>query len=275
MTKEYGNYSTTLFNDKGLIKKAFNNQLGMNSVQVEVDHKLFAKEPNRFEKWWVNFWFFSNPVDQCAFRRRRILAYSLQPIVVIPYFLIKTLWRIFVALLMLIWVKKNIGWSAIIHPWEKDNDDLWLDAGEYKLYRYSLAFFLRPPIILGMIWLAPIIFSHEAGEIFKDFWGLAWLVIKWCILILACLTVLLLIIGLFNSKSEKKQNRKMLLFKQRLLKTALLLKHGKTLTDDTLIPLVCQNPSGTSIESLPPEFRTVTLRKQAIMAKACLPFARN
>ena len=49
-------------------------------LDVDLPSGCFAPEPSDFEKQWVNFFFKNKAVDQCEFRRRRILAYTVQPI---------------------------------------------------------------------------------------------------------------------------------------------------------------------------------------------------
>src|ERR1700722_6345770 len=50
-------------------------------LTVNVPSECFAKEPSAFEKRWVNFFFRDKAVDQCSFRKRRLLAYTVQPII--------------------------------------------------------------------------------------------------------------------------------------------------------------------------------------------------
>lgn len=47
-------------------------------LKVILPEGAFAKEPSAFEKNWVNWLFRTKCVDQCAFRRRRMFAYTLQ-----------------------------------------------------------------------------------------------------------------------------------------------------------------------------------------------------
>jgi hypothetical protein len=57
-------------------------------VDFDVPEELFAAKPQtRFSKavwWWVNLWHEKEPIDQCDYRRRMILAFSFK----IPAFLI-------------------------------------------------------------------------------------------------------------------------------------------------------------------------------------------
>lgn len=53
------------------------------SLRVDIPKDVFAKEPPEWEKKWVNRYFTEKPYNQCAYRKRRIFAYTLQ----VPYFL--------------------------------------------------------------------------------------------------------------------------------------------------------------------------------------------
>lgn len=92
LSQEYGEYKTTLLTFEGdeldypLAKEIKTEPL---SVIVPVD--VFAREPAQWEKAWVNHFFRNKSVDQCDFRRRRLLAYSVQPIVLLGDWLIRLL----------------------------------------------------------------------------------------------------------------------------------------------------------------------------------------
>src|SRR6185295_9161179 len=54
-------------------------------VTVNVPVECFAKEPSAWEKTWVNHFFRAKSVDQCDFRRRRLFAYLVQPLVLLAF----------------------------------------------------------------------------------------------------------------------------------------------------------------------------------------------
>lgn len=62
------------------------NLLGSGCVEVDVPEELFAKKPWDWE--WTNNFFDSPPRDQCAFRKRRLFAYTIQPVLVAGTFAI-------------------------------------------------------------------------------------------------------------------------------------------------------------------------------------------
>jgi len=52
--------------------------IGTGCVDVTIPEELFAKLPYDWD--WANHFFKTKPFDECALRRRRVLAYTLQPI---------------------------------------------------------------------------------------------------------------------------------------------------------------------------------------------------
>ena len=48
-------------------------------LDVDVPSEVFADPPWKWEEKWVNFLFSSKCRDQCAFRRKRLFAYTIQP----------------------------------------------------------------------------------------------------------------------------------------------------------------------------------------------------
>ncbi|OGL91049.1 hypothetical protein A3H10_04640 [Candidatus Uhrbacteria bacterium RIFCSPLOWO2_12_FULL_46_10] len=94
-------------------------------IEVNVAEGFFAAPPSKVEQFWVNFWFERPPRDQCQFRRRRMLAYIVQPPVVLLYMLAKTMVRFVVALFLLLYGKRGVNLRPLIHPWVLCNNDIW------------------------------------------------------------------------------------------------------------------------------------------------------
>lgn len=99
------------------------------SIEVNVAEEFFASPPSKFEKFWVNFWFERMAGNQCQFRRRRMLAYTIQPFVVLPYLLCKTIVRSIIGLFLLLCGMRGVNLHPIIHPWAMDNNDIWWHVG--------------------------------------------------------------------------------------------------------------------------------------------------
>jgi hypothetical protein len=73
-----------------------------NHIDLELPQECFAKEPSILEKKWVNFFFRTKAVDQCEFRRRRILAYTVQPIAFLIWAILYSLFILCTQLLYLV-----------------------------------------------------------------------------------------------------------------------------------------------------------------------------
>ncbi len=114
------------------------------SFEFDVPSELFAKRPEiglRKLIWdWTNRWFKRNPVDQCAYRKRKIFAFTLQPIL----FLIgRLILGIFMTLYSTIWggivfffgfrtinLLQNIGYG-----WS-DPSQIEMDLRDHRTWRF-------------------------------------------------------------------------------------------------------------------------------------------
>ncbi len=95
-------------------------------LTVTVPAEFFAKEPSKFERWWVNLWFEYPAIDQCHFRKRRMVAYNplVQPPLVLIWIVFTTLIRTFVAGILLILGIRRINFKPIVHPFKYKMDDI-------------------------------------------------------------------------------------------------------------------------------------------------------
>ncbi len=88
---------------------------GSGYIQAELPKTLFASPP--WDWNWVNWMFSSKPRDQCAFRRRRFVAYTFQPLLAIPilYFVLALLWvlRLLIVAALLSVGKRGIDFDSI------------------------------------------------------------------------------------------------------------------------------------------------------------------
>lgn len=120
-------------------------------IQIDLPSECFAKEPSEIEKTWVNWLFRHKAVDQCEFRRRRIFAYTIQPLL----FVLLMVFRIVVALGCLSCGCKGINWAAITKPLYFSNWDLVADIEgsrfHFKKLPEPLSFLFIPMIPLGII----------------------------------------------------------------------------------------------------------------------------
>ena len=81
-------------------------------VEVVVPTGVFAKEPPQWEKAWVNHWFRSKPMDQCDYRRRRLLAYTVKPVIT----LLDLTARAVLLLLSTLWLSRGMSLKYLFGP---------------------------------------------------------------------------------------------------------------------------------------------------------------
>lgn len=97
-------------------------------LAIEVPKAVFAPEPPKWEKPWVNHYFRQKVVDQCHYRRRRLFAYLVQPFIVLFFSLAKAL------ILLLGLLTGARAWSTkYLHPLTyrlKDTFEIW-EKGSY------------------------------------------------------------------------------------------------------------------------------------------------
>lgn len=129
-------------------------------VSVDVPAGLFAKEPPAWEKWWVNLFFSGNTVDQCDYRKRRLLAYSLQPIIMLVAILANASCRLVIFLFTLMYLPRRMSMKYLIHPLEYDMNDvamtMEMSRGSYLFGRgenellNAARLLLAPPLWIGL-----------------------------------------------------------------------------------------------------------------------------
>jgi len=89
--------------------------------QVLVPVEVFAKEPAAWEKAWVNLFFRSRPGDQCDFRKRRLFAYTIQPILGVS----RSLWFLLFGFVGLLFACKpsKFPWGGVLHPFRRSLEE--------------------------------------------------------------------------------------------------------------------------------------------------------
>src|SRR5271166_3039921 len=88
-------------------------------IQVEVPAGVFAPEPAPWEKAWVNLFFKDKVVDQCEFRRRRLFAYSVQPLIMLVSLILRFLLLVAGAAML----ARNFSFKWLLHPLMYSLDD--------------------------------------------------------------------------------------------------------------------------------------------------------
>lgn len=98
------------------------------SLLVTIPAGVFGKEPGPRMKWFVNLWHSSKIVDECNYRQRLILAFTLKWEVMIAYVIIASLFRIFVSLFVAgIGYHKNVNWRIVLQVFDFGISDIFSD----------------------------------------------------------------------------------------------------------------------------------------------------
>ncbi len=244
-------------------------ELDYGSVDVVVPDGYFAKEPAAWEKWWVNLWYESKPVNQCHFRKRRLLAYSLQPPVVLGYVLCRTFLSLVHILVLLLCGIRKIQYQAILHPFIYDRWDAAPDKlGSIFLEDYSGV--ERHPVCFLFMPLVQLVILGLLGLIN---WGLHRLglsigsVLLWFLVINVVVVVATIAVNglggfykLFPAETEEQRSAKKKLELERLYAE--------------YQDIVCSGAAlQPNVSALPSQRRTVYLRFMEFKSKVCLPFA--
>lgn len=271
--RNYRHLYTHLVNSGGSFKKPVYSHpdLDHGSVDVIVPDGYFAKEPTAWEKWWVNLWYESKPVNQCHFRRRRLLAYSIQPPVILTWILLKTLIMSGEILLLLLCGIRGIKFDALLRPFRYGIDWDCVPHNKTSVFLTDSSGKDRHPILFFFIPMVQLVILVFLGLVK---WGLSWLGLSIGSTLLWLLAInVIVILGIFvvnmlggldklfpeETKEQKAARRKLEL--ERLYAEY----------QDMICSGLALQPS---VSSLPSKRRTVYLRFQEFKSKVCLPFAR-
>jgi hypothetical protein len=89
-------------------------------IDVEVPEEAFAPPPSKWEKDWVLWLVQDKGADQCAFRKRKIFAYTIQPVLFILNYLI----RVFATFLSASLLLRSCNLSFLKSPLQTSTFDL-------------------------------------------------------------------------------------------------------------------------------------------------------
>lgn len=104
----------------------YSTSFGLAELSVDVADGFFAPEMSAWKDWWVNLWFEGQAWDECMIRRRKMVAYTIQPIVVgifaLFLFIMRTIYAFWAGVLLL---RKNVPWESLIRPFQYDTHEIW------------------------------------------------------------------------------------------------------------------------------------------------------
>jgi len=244
-------------------------------LAINVPKGVFAPEPPKWEKAWVNLFFRSKTVDQCDYRRRRLFAYSIQLLIVGFNLLVRSL----ILLLGLLTGARDLSLkylNPITYRW-KDTFEIWESGSVFIKHQpeddnagEELAY-IPPGYLLRSFWLAPLmpLFSIPVGLLVwfhHPYWALSILLI-----VFLALPVLLVTISyLATNGNGGRLFRKTWKYVTNLFTTDELWY----LQQEDMQLITCNSDkSPTTYKSLPARKKTVRLRFQNLKTKVCKPFS--
>lgn len=263
-------------------------------LEVEMPKEYFAKEPVPWLKRWANMWHKYPHADECEFKKRVLLAFSLKWIAVLAFFLVRTslglLWFITAAFLG----GRRMSIKPLLHPWaSRILHDIWPkhDIGRRKYGRDSWivsdkegntrlwTILVSPPLYasLGLI----LFYIHwRFGIGYREMLSLAIeklrLVLSWMMqhgpAMLVMLVVFYIIISLADLVIKKMVARKNNPSHQAKIKAA-----QETDQQEILRLLSCNreigSPDAVSLKGIPRKRRTIRLRYLSAKRERCRMFA--
>lgn len=240
--------------------RSIGDRLGFTRIEVVVPEQLFAKKAPEWEQRWVNLWYESKPKDQCQYRKRRVLAYTIQPPAILLWMMLKTLFCVILAAFLLMFGMRGVSLKPLIHPFRNDAGDVWRDVKKngsvFLPELFGLTFypaFTAAPIIVVPVFMLAWLISHS------------WLIGLFAVLIVffaACilgatgLLVAIILESLLMNKASKAE---------KTVKYSQL--YGK---EDDL--LMCNGQIAPNINALPKDKKTIHLRYMNFKARWCKPF---
>ena len=240
-------------------------------MSVSVPAGAFAKEPPQWEKNWVNYWFRQKPQDQCEYRRRRLLSYTVQPVA----FALMLVVRFLMLLVSSLWLSRGMSFKYLLHPirydmvdtfavfqegsWaiahlpeddKSDDPDLTLSYVVRKLWKLPLM-----PMFLIPLW--------ALYHLHLLLWAAAVVVVVVAIVVLA----LVFASGLVGDASDSLFN---FLGKWLDKPTTAWYMDQEEIEAITCVPGM---QARTHVSAFPKKHRTLKLRLQDLKSKVCRPFS--
>lgn len=284
---EYRMYPSDGNFDEGRLTSMLSPGVHLHGVQAELEvhvgTEFFAPEPSTAEKRWVNLWFGNEAFDQCDFRRRRFIAYTIQPVALAIWIPWITFVRAVIGGILIFHGAPGVLFTPVFHPFRNSTDDVYNDSKESIFWtdkdgneRSRFFLLLYPPFLTlfaGVLYLINLL----------HIW-------KWAGIVVGVLSILatLTIIGIFLGKgvlwlirsigSEK--------IREAIDAVAKVKKPAKPKLDpvaealkrmyDELQLVACDGvPLPAKVAALPKPRQSIHLKLQALKARVCRPYAKH
>lgn len=231
---------------------------GEAELQAKVADGFFAPKMAPWMDWWVNLWF-GDAWDGCEIKRRKVIAFTIQPMLLALWIPFIALVRLFIAFFgSVILLREGVDFRPVIHPFAMDNQDVlrydqrrWVDKPVRRLL-------LVPSSQFGMMFTALMLMS-----IFELLFGYSIHVfVVWYVIVLAVAVVLTTdLVDQIQKQKHKKAG-----------KDAAEEMYKRYYPDELLCTTV---PCDGTLRPKRQGFtNTVVLAYQELKARTCKPLAR-
>lgn len=231
-------------------------------ITVEVPEECFAPPPPEWEQNFVNALFRDPAIDQCDYRRRRMLAYPLA-LVYVPLI---TLIRVIVYIGGLGLGLRKLDHEPILSPYALTTDVIWINVEESIFFPKQKIFLVQfSPLIVGLVsfgmWKV-----LDVSVLPAIGWALA-------ALVGGTLLVLVSIFGSGFFQQLRSDYDKYMAERKGVVRNN---EQEQARLDALRDVLTCSNgPVGTGLDSIPFKYRSFRLRFYDLKAKVCRPFAKG
>ncbi len=277
LEQEEKQYTYRLYNKEGQrVEKKFASAMGSATLPVHIDKQFFAKEPPAWLKFWCNLWFESRLHDQCHLRRRAILAFTVQPLVVGTWLALRSLIAIVWSLYYLCTfrIPGNV-FRIIVYPWTYSLWDVKDDAQPWLYLKKRTVSTLQTIGALCILAALAFLFLYGAGYGVHWMWtnGLKVVVIMAIVVVLAFILFGIVLPSIESSERyQARRQRKLLQKQQAQLKASILARRNLSTQYQ---PLLCSSlPIVGKLTDIPAEKKTLRIHYAAMKARVCKPFAR-
>lgn len=251
--------------------------VGSGEVSIHVAPEFFAERPKEWVWRWANYLHEGKPKNQCEFRRRCMLAFTLKPFLV---FIMLILWTVLgsitASILRFGFGLRGIDFSPIFHPFSYQFEDIWMSCKNSKAKSIFFTtpegesqpmgtWLFMPVIIVPLFFINWLIFQDMEK---KNIALITFLIPTACLLGTYALWILSILaekliphsLAQWYEKNAKEAKRKLELAP---------IKEFEDRYDD----IVCRGiPMQADLMHLPKQKRTLRLRYLDLKAKVCKPF---
>ena len=275
------------------------------SLEVEVQPGYFAKEPPAWLGWWANLWWKYGPADQCELRKRKMLAFTVQPLAMLAWVVLRAVGGLMLLATGLLLGLRKMRIMPTFLPFRERLENTWNEL-EGANGRHICSVFwhndthhdrswlwipITPPLILAYLLILKTIssklkipFLKLLALIAKWIWGKILLVILspyfWAAVGVLAAGILAVFLAMYATRSrwmesckEWRKERKRQAELTETEKGRMLEKMRLGELDNLYKEMQCSViPWSPSIEALPWKRRTLTLRFHELKSKVCKPF---